>query len=430
MNRTIKLLLITALIFVLKVNVSAQNTDALGTYTPYSMFGIGEISTQGTAYNIGMGGIGIGMRDNKYINYANPAAITARDTLSFMMDFGIIQKNFYNTDFKTRSAYNTFNMHNFVITVPIYRKSAFIVGITPFSDTGYKFESTETDDKLVAEFGDIKYQKFGTGSIYQLFAGASMVFAKRFSVGAEFLYYFGNIDRNSNVLFNSAASTNNSIYTGWDYKLHSFSGKFGLQYEQPLKDETKVITAGVTYRLGNKLKGDYLRFGYTSSGDTLVNFSQNDVPIKIASEIGVGFSYKEINKWSVGVDYTYQDWQNSDFATTPGVNFEAMANHNIKAGFEYTPNRYDVRYYMKRIAYRGGAYYDASYIGINGHQISSFGITLGASLPIYRFYNAISVAVDLGQRGFKSQNLVRERYIKFVVNINLHDIWFQKYRYE
>ena len=90
MNRTIKLLLITALIFVLKVNVSAQNTDALGTYTPYSMFGIGEISTQGTAYNIGMGGIGIGMRDNKYINYANPAAITARDTLSFMMDFGII----------------------------------------------------------------------------------------------------------------------------------------------------------------------------------------------------------------------------------------------------------------------------------------------------------------------------------------------------
>ena len=54
---------------------AAQNiTDALGTHTPYSMFGVGEVTRPGTSLNRGMGGIGVGLRDNRYINYLNPAS--------------------------------------------------------------------------------------------------------------------------------------------------------------------------------------------------------------------------------------------------------------------------------------------------------------------------------------------------------------------
>lgn len=42
--------------------LSAQD-DAYNAYTPYSMFGIGDISKQGTAYNKSMGGVGIATRD-------------------------------------------------------------------------------------------------------------------------------------------------------------------------------------------------------------------------------------------------------------------------------------------------------------------------------------------------------------------------------
>ena len=87
------------------LNINAQETDALGTYTPYSLYGIGEISKQGTAMNRAMGGIGTGLRDNRFINYMNPASITERDTLSFMLDFGVDMKNFYNSDGKSSSAY-------------------------------------------------------------------------------------------------------------------------------------------------------------------------------------------------------------------------------------------------------------------------------------------------------------------------------------
>ncbi len=414
------------------MGVNAQTTDALGAYSPYSLYGIGQLEKSGSAYNLSMGGIGIGMRDNRFINYVNPAAITERDTLAFMLDFGVVEKNIYNSDYRAHSAYNVFNMQNFAITLPLYKKSAIVVGIMPFSNVGYKFQSTETDDDLVANIGDIKYQKYGTGSINQLFVGAAMVFAKRFSVGAQMIYYFGAIDRHSNALFNSS-STNYSLYTGWDYSVHSFSGKFGLQYTQPLKNNSN-FTLGATYRMGNNMKGDLYRYAYsvnTSSRDTIINDPHKDIQMKIASEMGLGFSYRHKDKWSLGVDYVRQNWKNSTFAEYPKeFDFDPEVSQVFKAGFEIVPNRYDVRYYMRKVTYRVGGYYEQSYISVNGHQINSFGITFGASLPIYRWYNAITVAVDIGQRGTVNHNLVRERYINFMVNINLHDVWFQKYRYD
>jgi hypothetical protein len=112
------------------------------------------------------------------------------------------------------------------------------------------------------------------------------------------------------------------------------------------------------------------------------------------------------------------------------INFTPATARYYKAGFEITPNRYDIRYYMKRVTYRAGAYFEQSYISLNGHQINSFGITIGATFPILRLYNGVTFAVNMGQRGTLKHNLARERYINFMINFNLHDIWFVKYRYD
>ena len=85
---------------------------------------------------------------------------------------------------------------------------------------------------------------------------------------------------------------------------------------------------------------------------------------------------------------------------------------------------------MKRVTYRAGAYFEQSYVRVDGRQVNAFGITFGASFPFYRWYNAVSVAVDIGQRGSLRQGQIRENYINFILNINLHDIWFVKYRYD
>ena len=194
MIRRIEKALLLAVFLIIGVSVSAQE-GAYGAYSPYSVFGLGELEKEGSAYNKSMGGTGIAARNKRFINYTNPAAVTARDTLAFMADFGLEQKNTLYRQGDLRSANNTFNIHNFVMSFPIYRSSAFMVGLTPFSDVGYDFSSVEERQDIIGNTGNITYDSRGTGSVYQLFVGAGVTFWKRLSLGAEYLYYFGNIDR-------------------------------------------------------------------------------------------------------------------------------------------------------------------------------------------------------------------------------------------
>ena len=80
---------------------------------------------QGNTCTRGMGGIGIATRNNRYLNIINPAAITARDTLSFMADMGLESQNKLFRQGDMSSANNTFNISTVAVSLPIYRKSAF-----------------------------------------------------------------------------------------------------------------------------------------------------------------------------------------------------------------------------------------------------------------------------------------------------------------
>ena len=154
MIRKIEKAFLLAVFLIKGVSASAQE-GAYGAYTPYSIFGIGEIAKEGTAYNKSMGGTGIATRNRRFLNYTNPAAVTARDSLSFMADFGLEQKNTLFTQGNKTSGNNTFNIHNFAMSFPIYRSSAFMVGISPFSDVGYDFSSLETDKNIIGNTGNI-----------------------------------------------------------------------------------------------------------------------------------------------------------------------------------------------------------------------------------------------------------------------------------
>ena len=47
--------------------------------SPYSRFGIGDLSDNNNAWNSSMGEIGFGVRSNYHVNYSNPASYTAFD---------------------------------------------------------------------------------------------------------------------------------------------------------------------------------------------------------------------------------------------------------------------------------------------------------------------------------------------------------------
>lgn len=386
----------------------------------------------GTAYNRSMGGVGIAGRNNRFVNILNPAAVTARDSLSFMADFGLDGCASVFNDGQYRSGNNIFNISDFVISFPIYRQSAFMVGITPYSDVGYKFVTRGSDAASIAENGIRTSTYAGEGSIYQVFAGGAVTFWKRLSVGGEYILYFGNLGRSSKDVYSSSDVLGQSQSYNFQITGHTF--KAGLQYEQPIGSES--LTLGATYLFGTPMLGHVVHSTgriISGSSETPVEEETSLSGPRFGSEAGFGAAYRIGDKYRFEVDYTLSDWRNTGMDNIPGLmneNFSSGLGHSVRAGIEYTPNRFDIRYYMRRVSYRAGVYFDQSYYRANNLPVNDIGITIGATFPVFRWYNGLTVGLQAGQRGTAGNGMVRERYFGFSVGANIFDIWFQKPHYE
>ena len=410
----------------------AQNGTYNG-YSPYSVYGIGDLHAAGTAYNASMGGVGIATRNKRFVNTMNPASITARDSLSFMADFGLSGKFSLFTDGDLKGTKTLFNINDFVISFPMWRRTAFMVGIQPFSDTGFSMSYMDkiiSGEQSIGYTGNRAYGAAGDGGLNQFFAGASALLWNRLSVGVQYNLYFGTISKYSQSQFSDASYRTQTL--GDTLQVRAHTAKFGLQYEQPVG--TGKLVVGATYRLKARATGHAIEYSNVAELDLGTHELEKD-NIWLGDEIGAGLAYNQGDKWSFEVDYLRSDWSGSNFDAVRGFrnngvhSFSTSVAQSVKAGFEITPNRNDIRYYMRRCTYRVGAYMDQSYYQVDGKNLMSAGITLGMTLPVFQGYNGITFALDLGQRGFGS-GFVKENYLGFHVGFNIFDIWFRKPQYQ
>lgn len=440
MNRIkLKAILISAALCTVCLSARAEGEGAYLGYTPYSVFGLGDLSTGASAYNMTMGGTGIASRNHRYLNAMNPAAVTARDSLAFMSDFSLSEKNKLFRQNNRYSVSESFTLDDFIISFPIYGKSAMMLGLKPFSSTGYRSGYYETDPKVLATVGNVSHTFTGTGSMYQLFAGAGVTVFKNLSLGAEYICYFGNIKKTYAETIEDAAAAGLNLTNTLNLTAHT--AKLGLQYEQKLGNNWK-LGVGATYRFAATMDG-YVTTTITggevytrSVSDTLSHF-QN--PVRIGDEIGLGISLNFKDKFRAEFDWTRSDWSRSNFDLHEGFSvnevsgskiFTSGISQSFRGGIEYIPNPGDIRYYRNLIAYRAGAYFNKEYFSVNGNPVYTRGITLGVTLPVFRWYNGLTLGVELGQRGSLNNDMIRESYMSFSLGVNLFDIWFQQPRYE
>lgn len=408
-------------------------------YSPYSIYGIGDLSSGSNAVSRTMGGTGIALRNRRIMNLENPAAVTARDTLSFMADFSLAGSNIIYQQNGYTSAHNTLNISTLAISFPIWRSSAMMVGLTPLSNTGYDFSTTVTDPALIGRVGNVEYTSSGTGGMYKLMVTGGATFWNRLSLGAEFQYYFGNLAKATLLSFEQ--TTQRDIANGFDLTLHAPTLKLGVQYEARLP-QNLALTAGATWRMKAPLRGyidDYQIATISSVSDTL-RFRQDTLSRGNASlpqELGFGLSLRKGERWVATVDFLISDWTTSGFDDVRGLAnrgtlpFAASVRRSVRGGFEWTPNRYDARYYLRRVTYRGGAYYNQSYFQVGSQRIDAYGLTFGMTLPVNnRNYTGVTLGLDIGRRGSTASGLVRETYVNFNIGFNIHDIWFRMMRYE
>ena len=419
-------------VLVFALPAGAQEGGTYSGFSPYSVYGVGPLHQAGTAYNQSMGGVGIASRNNRYLNILNPAAVTARDSLAFMADFSLSGRASIFNDGAFRSGNNLFNISNIALSFPIYGKSAFMLGVTPYSDVGYKFSFQDDSAANIAENGIKTTAADGEGSMFQFFTAAGITFWNRLSLGAQYNFVFGNIVRNNQETYSNSSMLGH--HQRYNFQLQGHSAKFGLQYEQPIGNN--VLGIGATYLLSAPLAGyrtdSFCRI--INGGEETATETENKVSgLNIGSEIGAGVSFRMADKYRFELDYTYSDWNNSGFDAVEGLlneNFSSATGFSVKAGMEYTPNRNDIRYYMRRVSYRAGVYFEQSPYMVNNKAVNDIGISFGATLPVFRWYNGITVGVQAGQRGVAGGGMVRERYIGFSLGANIFDIWFQKPHYE
>ncbi|MBO4595324.1 MAG: hypothetical protein J5632_01770 [Bacteroidales bacterium] len=426
-------------------SASAQEQNGEYTsYSPYSIFGLGDIATPGSAYNLGMGGVGLASRNNRYLNTLNPAAVTARDSLSFMLEFFINNNNSLmeqNAGGSThRMVKNSSNIGGFAASFPIWKSSAFMAGLAPYSSTGYRYSYKETDQNILATEGNVDYLNFGQGSLYKLFLGAGATFWKKFSVGAQVDYVFGNVEKGFYQTF--AKVPHNDAQDIYKMHLHAFVPKLGFQFEQAFGKKSKICVGG-TFTPSVNLLGivDYQSLSVgsaetitvVSTSDTL---SHNPGRLKLPTELALGIAWRYGDKFRAEFDWTSSYWKNCGFDSYEGfgndsaLKFSACNRNVFRAGVEYIPNPTDIRYYRKRVTYRAGAYRINEYYSFCGNSVSTTGVTLGMTLPVFRWYNGLSIALDAGRRGSLDGGMVRETYFRLSFGVNLYDIWFQKPKYD
>ena len=421
--------LVVLLLLVPVLSVNAQTDGTYGAYSPYSVFGVGNLHQSGTAWNRGMGGVGIAARNNRYVNIMNPASVTARDSLSFMSDFGLNGRISVFQEGGKKAANTVFNIDDFVISFPMWHNTAFMVGLKPISDVGYQISASEIN----VETGKQSFVSSGNGGLYQFFAAAGITLWNRLSLGAQFNYNFGNINKKASLAYSDASYRSSN--SGDSLQVSAINAKFGLQYVQPL-DKSSSLTFGATYQLSSKLKGYTIHYRELGSYDrTRSSATLDDKGLKMGDELGLGIAYKYGDKFFAELDYTRSNWSGSGldqvagFSNVGNSSFAPSVGQRFSAGLEYTPNRSDIRYFLRRCTYRAGTYFDQSYYTVDGSHVNAVGVTLGVTLPIFRWYNGLSLGVDFGRRGLAASQ-VKENYFGFNVGFNVFDIWFQKRPYE
>ena len=399
------------------------------TTSPYSRFGMGELRSYSFGRTTAMGGASLASRYSQQINASNPASYTAVDSLAFLFEFGIEGRfsNFQNDLGSTNT--NDVNFQYFAMSFQINNRIGASLGLLPFSDIGYAVDVNETIDNV----GGVLTKYYGAGTVSNAYLGLAYEPFKNVAIGANLNYLFGKLNRNAEVYFLDASDFY-GIQQYVDFRLRDFGLDFGVQVTVPLKKDRHLVIAAV---LENKPEYTAVYSDITqknlSSGsgldpDTLHFSFEEKSSIKFPLAFGGGISYVVDNSLEVNLDYYHQSWSNAEF-------FESKSSfltdlNKFAVGAEWVPNKFSIRSYLGRIAYRGGIRYEESYLIFGDQQINDFGISFGVGLPIYRSKTTINVAAEIGRRGTKENGLVLENYARFNLSLNIHDLWFIKRRFD
>jgi len=438
---------ITFLLAVGALGARSQSTQT--TSSPYSRYGLGDLSPGVLPQNMGMGGIATATnRINGYmtINPLNPSSYSQIRIMA--IDAGLYGNRVtFNQNNQASKTDANFSISHITFAVPITKKSAISFGLLPYSQLGYNYNQS------IKGFGTgspvdtntVNYRYNGEGGLTKAYFGYGIGIGKHVTVGANLSYIWGNLKQTQSTelpklpgALNSRIEDNNSI-SGLNYD-------FGAQYNIDFS-LTKRLTLGYSASANSKLstQNSYIVSQYllNSNGvaslplDSLISRQGVQNKIQLPQINHFGISFQEEGKYLVGVDYSMGKWSNYSIG---GVNQGLLDSKTLNIGGQFTPNRDAIGNYWATVDYRLGAIFNQSYLNVSNPDntgftnIKSTALTFGFGLPLRPYYQntfyKVNISAEVGQRGTLRGGLIKENYINVRIGFTLNDRWFQKLKFD
>ncbi len=272
------------------------------TFSPYSRYGIGELTQNTFAHNTGMGGAYIALKPDSlmpiFVNAGNPAAYALIKLTSLEVGGSGLYSTFSGNNTALLTRWST-NFAYGALGFPIAGNGGACLGIMPYSQVGYDLKNNVNEPGI----GTVNYFYSGSGGLNKAFLGYGLMpFSRRlnkfkntyanipdslktlkgarykaremgakilsdFSVGVNVNYIFGALQNTTRVVFPNSLLYNNT-FRQRELTLGDFTANFGAQ--------TAITIDSISDKKGRQLRIRKQMETFKSQG----NYSEEALNIK------------------------------------------------------------------------------------------------------------------------------------------------------
>ena len=444
------------LVFTTMLSMSVMLFAQSSLNSPYSRYGLGDLSTMNFAPVTMMGGISAGYADAYFTNVDNPASLGALTATSFEVGFDAIRKSLKVGDEK--EAFWGGNLNYFSLAFPLInsvnrlldrRSSDFNWGMSISLLPNSRVSHYNSNDEFIEGVGNITREYAGSGGTNRVMIGNGAKY-KNWYFGLNLGYMFGSIKDERAVLYEDVTTSAN--YSLQESAYRGFFWKLGTQYELDLSNgkgaedprAIKSLRFGLTYNSKWNFTTVSYAFdaikssNYAGLSDDFADEETDTISVTDAlkqtgtypGEMSLGMTYRRGTKWVAGVNFRMGAWSNYE-NESQGENLNLANAYEFGIGGQWVPDATSYRFYHRRMMYRAGFTFGQDPRMIDGEQIKTWRLHAGIGLPVVlsRQLSFINLGVEYGNNGGNIP--IREGVFRFNVGFTLNNnLWFYKRKYD
>jgi hypothetical protein len=404
---------IPILLSILGIALAGSPPSAFADGPTFSRFGVGDLLRYGHGRIDAMGGAGIALIGDGFINGLNPAGLSKISLTR--ISGGFEYSSFLSNDGLNSGRYSrgTFEGVSFAIPIAKSLGITMLMETAPFSNVNYAIEQKDTT--LTQDF-------YGAGGLSLLSLGGSVTPLKNLSLGLKFNYVFGRIQQVGKFTFSDPSFTDSQIdrskyYSGFTFTLGAiYEGAGGLLNSPALTP----LTLGFVLTTPTALSVTEQSVLTTSASIDTTAAGTGNVDLPLA--LGVGASYAFSSRYYVTGDVSLENWGSAKFFGSHPA--EIRNSTRVSLGFEAMPER-EANTFWSLVVYRAGIYYNSTYYKINGQPIDEWFVTGGVGIPIGPDAR-MNVGLHAGTRGTTAAGLQRDTIFRLTVSLSASEAWFMK----